>query len=88
MPAKSGDHRFTATIRIIKSRAISYRKALGDMSPHERSSIRIKETSKLLQIDISARDPAALRATLNSALKDLHVVESVSAPEVPLLGKK
>ncbi|MDE1832819.1 MAG: hypothetical protein KGH58_00165 [Candidatus Micrarchaeota archaeon] len=87
MPVKSGD-RFTATIRIIKSRGISYGRALGDMGPHERSSIRIKETPGVFQIEISARDPAALRATINSALKDLHVLESVPAPEVPHLGKK
>ncbi|HVC57944.1 MAG TPA: KEOPS complex subunit Pcc1 [Candidatus Acidoferrales bacterium] len=78
MPAKSGGSRFAATIRITKAKGISYGAALGDMSPHERSSVKIKETATQLQIEITAKDAAALRATLNSALKDLHVTESVA----------
>ncbi|MDE1810540.1 MAG: CTAG/PCC1 family protein [Candidatus Micrarchaeota archaeon] len=71
-------HMYSATIRINKASSASYKKALGEIKAHDRSRIAIKETSSLLQIDIHAKDAAALRATINSALKDLHVVESVS----------
>ncbi len=74
----SNNYRFAAAIRVAKTKGISYRRALGGISSHERSKVRIKETAKLLQIDITAKDAAALRASLNSMLKDLHVVESVS----------
>jgi len=78
LPAKSGGSRFAATIRITKAKGTSYRAALGEMSPHERSSVKVTETAAQLEIEITAKDAAALRATLNSALKDLHVAESVA----------
>ena len=77
-PKPESGYRFSATIKISKASATDYKKALGEIRAHERSSITIKETESILQIDVRARDAAALRATINSALKDLHVADSAS----------
>lgn len=79
MSGKAGGGRsFTATITITKKASASYKMALGEIKAHERSTISIKETPSVLRIDVAARDPAALRATINSVLKDLQVADSVS----------
>lgn len=78
MPVKLGSG-FTASIRLIKPERVSYKKILGDLNQHGRSGVRIKETQTTLQIDISAKDAAALRAALNSILKDISVVGASSS---------
>lgn len=54
----------------------SYSKILGKSKGHGRSRVEIKESKKILDILITAKDTTALRAQANSVLRDLQVIEA------------
>ena len=65
----------TAVLTIGKSANIDYRKILGNMREHKRSTISIKETGTALSITIKTRDITALRASVNAIMRDIQVVK-------------
>ncbi|MGC8730455.1 MAG: KEOPS complex subunit Pcc1 [Candidatus Micrarchaeia archaeon] len=49
--------------------------SLEESSNKKRSNVSIKETNKSIKIDIYSSDVTALRASINSILRDLQVIE-------------
>jgi tRNA threonylcarbamoyladenosine modification (KEOPS) complex Pcc1 subunit len=68
---------YSANIRIPKRNGLKYTKIIGKISTYKRSGIEIKEGKKALDISITADDITALRASMNSIMRDLQVVEQV-----------
>lgn len=64
------------TLVLTKQGKLNYSKILGRSIKHDRSSITLKETKERLTISIKAKDTTALRASTNSILRDLQVIES------------
>lgn len=63
-------------ITLPKDGSISYTKILGKFPIQKRSTIIIKESKTTLIISIKAKDATALRASTNSILRDLQVIEA------------
>lgn len=72
----------TGTLRFSFSSAAEAKKAekaLGKGGPEtERSRARISIKGKELAVEVSAKDSVALRAAVNSLLRHMSVVESLS----------
>ncbi|MDE1870685.1 MAG: CTAG/PCC1 family protein [Candidatus Micrarchaeota archaeon] len=61
---------------IRKTDEVNYSKILGDNKRHRRSAISIRENGKMLIIEIKASDLTALRASANSILRNLQVINA------------
>lgn len=55
---------------------LRYTRIFGKNKGHGRSTVKIKENGKRLIIEIAAKDATALRASANSILRDLQVIEA------------
>ena len=66
---------YTCAISIPKKGRLNYKKILGDSREHKRSGIKISETPVSLKIEISAKDATAMRASMNSIMRDIQVIE-------------
>ena len=71
--------KYTTTIMIPKSLKINYGKALGELREHKRSGMKIQETQTTIKITIETNDLTALRASANSIIRDISVIESAKA---------
>ena len=69
---------YTAVLKIPKHGGLKYRKIIGKISMYSRSRTYVKENKKILEIRITARDVTALRASANSVIRDLQVIEQVA----------
>jgi tRNA threonylcarbamoyladenosine modification (KEOPS) complex Pcc1 subunit len=67
---------FELILKLNKEEKLNYKKILGNNTKHNRSSVEFKESEKELIIKITAKDATALRASTNSILRDLQVIES------------
>lgn len=67
---------FNLRILVKKDPKIRYLKILSQKRSSERCTISLKEYKTRLIIGISAKDATALRASANSILRDLQVIES------------
>jgi len=69
-----------AEITLLKQRGIDYKKALASQSERApgRSSTKITSTEKTLKIAISAEDFTALRASINSIMREIQVLNSMN----------
>ncbi|MEM3227707.1 MAG: KEOPS complex subunit Pcc1 [Candidatus Micrarchaeaceae archaeon] len=56
---------------------LDYSKFFESRYKYKRSSIVFKYKDKNAVFEISAADPTALRASINSVLRDLQVIEAV-----------
>jgi len=63
-------------IFIDKEPKLHYARILGKNIGHSRSTVKIKEEGSKLIIEITAKDTTALRATTNSILRDLQVIDA------------
>lgn len=70
--------RYTAKIVVPKSAKIDYQKALGEAKEHQRSGIKIEETESELTINVETDDITAMRASLNTLIRDIQVIEKAS----------
>ena len=61
---------------VSKEKGLSYLKILTKNKTHSRSSVKITENGKTLNIEINAKDSTALRSSINSILRDLQVIEA------------
>ncbi|MGI0100671.1 MAG: KEOPS complex subunit Pcc1 [Candidatus Micrarchaeaceae archaeon] len=55
---------------------LEYEKILGTGSKHKRSNVTVAAKNSKLIIEITASDATALRASVNSVLRDLQVIEA------------
>lgn len=67
-----------AEITIIKAPTVSYLKVMGAKRSYKRSSVNITETKSELRIHVAADDPTALKASINSILNEIEIVENAS----------
>ena len=74
------EQKSTAYLKLVlkKETNLNYSKILGASKSHKRSSTKLKESKGSLTIEISAMDLAALRASANSILRDMQVIESTN----------
>jgi tRNA threonylcarbamoyladenosine modification (KEOPS) complex Pcc1 subunit len=70
--------RYYAVLKLERIKGLDYKKFFDKKYSYKRSSIRIKGTSSKIVFEISAEDPTALRASINSLLGDIQVIEAVS----------
>jgi tRNA threonylcarbamoyladenosine modification (KEOPS) complex Pcc1 subunit len=78
--------RYTAKIVLPKMTKSSYRVLLGVQRKQKRSSIKIKEGASRVIVEVEADDATALRASLNTLIRDIQVIEAakqVSESKVP-----
>ncbi|MFI5412309.1 MAG: KEOPS complex subunit Pcc1 [Candidatus Micrarchaeales archaeon] len=68
-----------ALIIIPKKVKLEYKKALAGTREHKRSGMQIEETAKELRITIKTSDLTALRATINSIMRDIQVIEGAGS---------
>lgn len=73
--------KFELTIVISKEENLNYSRILNRKMRYPRSDLAIKETKDTLKITITAKDATALRASSNSVLRDLQVIEAASKVE-------
>jgi tRNA threonylcarbamoyladenosine modification (KEOPS) complex Pcc1 subunit len=72
----------TLTLILNKTEKLNYSRILGKRGvKHDRSRTTLKETSNNLTITIKATDATALRASANSVLRDLQIIESTKFPD-------
>jgi tRNA threonylcarbamoyladenosine modification (KEOPS) complex Pcc1 subunit len=72
-----------AEITISKLPGIEYKKvlALKGSKQHSRSGTEMKESRSEIKITIKARDATALRASMNSIMRDLQVISAINGFE-------
>lgn len=77
----SANSNIALTLILNKTEKLNYSRILGKRSvKHDRSSTVLKETPSKLTITIKASDATALRASANSVLRDLQIIESTKFP--------
>ncbi|MGA2799795.1 MAG: KEOPS complex subunit Pcc1 [Candidatus Micrarchaeaceae archaeon] len=74
---KSGAN-LTLKLLVKKDPKIKYLKILSQKGSRERSTISLKEQRVNLIIEIKAKDATALRASVNSILRDLQAIEATN----------
>ena len=79
---------YEAVITLHKSAKINYTKLIGNLRMYKRSVIEIGETPEAFSVKINAADPTALKASFNSILRDIQVIESVRKVKVPQMRRK
>jgi tRNA threonylcarbamoyladenosine modification (KEOPS) complex Pcc1 subunit len=75
--------RYEAVVTMRKTGKINYTKLIGKLTTYKRSSIALAETPAAFTVKITASDPAALKSSLNSVIKDIQVIESVRKVKIP-----
>lgn len=78
---------YSAKILIKKGSDTSYKRIIGSIKEHSRSKISIKETAKELQINIETDDITALRASINTVIRDIQVIDAASMAGFHKTGK-
>jgi tRNA threonylcarbamoyladenosine modification (KEOPS) complex Pcc1 subunit len=76
MAKDSHTKKISLKIVLDKEPKLNYSKILGKNLGHSRSAIKITESKSALTIEITAKDATALRASANSILRDLQVIEA------------
>ena len=69
-------YKINAIISIRKSFDINYKNIINPMK-YERSSILIEEDKKHIKLKIRAKDITALRASINSIVRDIKIADDV-----------
>ncbi|MDE1857103.1 MAG: hypothetical protein KGH98_03405 [Candidatus Micrarchaeota archaeon] len=64
-----------AEITVTKSAGVNYLKVIGSKREYKRSSVSMSETKTEITVRIKAEDPTALKASINSVLNDIEIVE-------------
>ena len=67
-----------AKVLIPKRKDLDYTGMLVQTSKYKRSSMSVRDLGSALEVVVTATDTTALRASLNSLLRDLQVIESVA----------
>lgn len=80
---------YSASLRLRKLfPGMSYGKLLSKGREYNRSSISMRESASAVDFTIEARDATALRASVNSVLRDIGIVEEASTARIPQKRKK
>ncbi len=75
--------KYTATMLVPKKIGTSYSRLLGQSRRHERSSLRIRDAGPMLEVKIETSDITALRASMNTVMRDIQVIEGAAAATAP-----
>ncbi|ASI14241.1 N6-threonylcarbamoyl-adenosine(37)-tRNA synthase dimerization module Pcc1 [Candidatus Mancarchaeum acidiphilum] len=70
--------RYYARITIPYDKFITESRVEGNLESYDRAKVNISKSENLLQINISATDISALRASFNSITRDLSVIEGTN----------
>ncbi len=82
-------NRYAADILVEKSNPnLRYLELVTKSRAYKRSSVKFRETKNSIRFSISAADATALKATLNSIMGELSVVESVLKAKIPQKQKR
>jgi hypothetical protein len=76
MPKSKAKGQFKLKLILKKEPKLKYKKLLNTRTKQGRSTVCIIETKENIIIEINAADATALRASTNSLLRDLQVIES------------
>jgi tRNA threonylcarbamoyladenosine modification (KEOPS) complex Pcc1 subunit len=76
MVASSTKSKLQLKLILKKEQKLNYTRILTKSLRHKRSNISIKETKDKLIIKIKAEDATALRASINTLIRDLQVIEA------------
>ena len=66
----------SAILKIAKRRGLRYKSIIGAQRSYKRSKVLIKESDSEIEIRVTALDPGALKASINSVLKDIETIEN------------
>jgi tRNA threonylcarbamoyladenosine modification (KEOPS) complex Pcc1 subunit len=73
---ESKDSKLHLKLVVEKEPHLKYTKILSASKKRDRSTTTIKETKTTLVVEITSKDSIAMRATINSILRDLQVIKS------------
>jgi Transcription factor Pcc1 len=76
MPKSAANGHFKLKLILKREPKLKYTKLLSARTKQGRSTIHITQTKQSIIIEINAHDATALRASTNSLLRDLQVIES------------
>jgi tRNA threonylcarbamoyladenosine modification (KEOPS) complex Pcc1 subunit len=83
------EFRYQAQISMQKSNTkIKYAELISNQKTYKRSTIQFKEHPNSLKFIIKANDTTALRATINSILKEIYLIENVLKVKIPQNKKR
>jgi hypothetical protein len=75
---------YSATLAVRKrAPGLKYGPLLSVSRQYKRSSIRLKESKDSVDFAVDAEDATALRAALNSVLRDIKVIEAAATARIP-----
>lgn len=72
---------YSCTVIIPKKARISYKRIMGNIREHKRGGLSISETATTLKVIITAKDATAMRASVNSIIRDVQVIEGASTTQ-------
>lgn len=75
---KSQGFNYEIKFAITKTNPMSYSKILNTKRAYKRSALKITEQKNSVEIMIKAKDITALKATTNSLLNELLLIEQIS----------
>lgn len=79
----------SAVLRIQKGDpSLDYKSLLGASRAYKRSSMSVRESAREITFTIEASDATALRASVNSVLRDIKIVEGAATAPIPQKRKK
>lgn len=68
---------YKVTMVLLKKEPALYTKIIGKARQYERSDMQVKESKNRITISITANDLAAMKASINSVMRDLQTLENV-----------
>lgn len=79
-----------SAVLAVRKRApgLDYGRLLSGSRDYKRSSMRLKESKESVNLTVEADDATALRATLNSVLRDIKVIEAAATARIPQKRKR
>ena len=69
---------YKSRISISKTSPLDYSKVLGRPRMYKRSTVKFSETPSTIKIFVVAGDATAMRAALNSIMRDIQVIEAAA----------
>lgn len=75
--------RINSEITIKKGHKAHYTKIIGKQKEHKRSRTIMSEDDNSIYIKIDAEDIPAMRASINSVMRDVQTIESAAGKTVP-----
>jgi tRNA threonylcarbamoyladenosine modification (KEOPS) complex Pcc1 subunit len=69
---------YSAELRIPKLKGLVYKRLIGKIVMYKRSKVSLREDKNFMYVAITADDVTALRASANSIMRDVQIIEKAA----------